>query len=120
MREVTITPAQGKLLAEALGKCLVASGIVRPDISMTGPELLMFSEDLGRLLAEREEVTLSEDLPQDVINLVIAAREFWDDHYSDLPSSHALDEALKAFSKCVLYENEPEATRPTGCSDDRS
>jgi hypothetical protein len=45
---------------------------------------------------------VADGLPQDVINLVIASREFWEDHYSDLPSSHALDEALEAFSSRVL------------------
>ncbi len=40
-----------KLLAEALGKCLVAAGIVRPDAALTGPELLMFAEDLERALS---------------------------------------------------------------------
>ncbi|WPM82760.1 hypothetical protein R5W60_16600 [Brucella pseudintermedia] len=40
-----------KLLAEALGKCLVAAGIVRSDAALTGPELLMFAEDLERALS---------------------------------------------------------------------
>lgn len=36
---------QRDLLAEALGKLLQAYGIVRPDIAMTGPELLMAAEE---------------------------------------------------------------------------
>lgn len=47
-------------------------------------------------------------LPQDVINLVIAAREFWDDNNDLSPESHALDKALEAFSSSIPYENEPE------------
>ena len=43
---------QVALLAEALGKCLVASGIVRADADLTGPHLLMFAEDLERFLKE--------------------------------------------------------------------
>lgn len=43
---------QVALLAEALGKCLVASGIVRADADLTGPHLLLFAEDLERFLKE--------------------------------------------------------------------
>ena len=55
---------QNKLLAETLGACILASGIVRKDIDgFTGPELLHFGEDLRSMLeaapqpapAEQEE-----------------------------------------------------------------
>ena len=49
---------QTKLLAQALGDCILASGIVRSDLDMmSGPQLLMFAEDLKeQLLARRAEV----------------------------------------------------------------
>ncbi|MVA23187.1 hypothetical protein V6582_17810 [Agrobacterium vitis] len=48
-------------------------------------------------------------LPQVVIDLVIAAREFWDAHNDLSNESHALDKALEPFSARVPYENEPDA-----------
>lgn len=48
-------------------------------------------------------------LPQDVINLVIAAREFWEQAMDESDESAALDIALEAFSSRVPYENEPDA-----------
>ena len=47
-------------------------------------------------------------LSQDVINLVIAAREFWDVANDCSDESIALDCALEAFASRVPYENEPE------------
>lgn len=50
---------QNKLLAETLGACILASGIVRKDIDgFTGPELLHFGEDLRSMLevAPKQEV----------------------------------------------------------------
>ena len=42
---------QNKLLAEALGACILASGIVRKDIDgFSGPELLHFAKDLQSML----------------------------------------------------------------------
>ena len=42
---------QLKLLAEALGACILASGIVRKDIDgFDGPQLLLFAEDLRSML----------------------------------------------------------------------
>lgn len=35
-----------QLLGQALGECVVAAGITRPDASLTGPELLLFAQDL--------------------------------------------------------------------------
>jgi hypothetical protein len=41
-----------RLLGEALGKCILASGIVRKDIEgFSGPELLMFADDLHEMLS---------------------------------------------------------------------
>lgn len=47
-------------------------------------------------------------LPQDVINLVIAAREAFDTGLLPDVENRALDEALNAFSSRVPYENEPD------------
>ncbi|KAA3526096.1 hypothetical protein GOZ96_22780 [Agrobacterium vitis] len=47
-------------------------------------------------------------MPQVVIDLVIAAREFWDAHNDLSNESHALDKALEPFSARVPYENEPD------------
>ncbi|QRM36977.1 hypothetical protein F3X89_03900 [Rhizobium rhizogenes] len=51
-------------------------------------------------------------LPQDVINLVIAAREVMDAGYPFNPEINALDKALEVFSSRVPYENEPDAAGP--------
>lgn len=50
----------------------------------------------------------NDGLPQDVVNLVIAAREFWDVAMDESDESAALDCALEAFSSRVPYENDPE------------
>ncbi len=46
-------------------------------------------------------------LPQDIISLVIAVREFWDVNNDLSPESVALDRALNAFASRVPFENEP-------------
>jgi hypothetical protein len=51
----------------------------------------------------------AEVLPQDIINLVITAREAFDTGMLPDDESHALDKALEAFSSRVPYENEPGA-----------
>lgn len=58
--------------------------------------------------------TQGEGEPQDVINLVIAAREMLDRgfHPSDT-EANALDRALEAFASRVPYENEPDALTPS-------
>lgn len=43
-------------------------------------------------------------VPQDVINLVVAAREFWDANNDLSDESQALDRALDRFSSLVSYE----------------
>jgi hypothetical protein len=51
-------------------------------------------------------------LPQDVINLVIAAREAFDTGGLPVAEERALDKALEPFSSRVPYENEPDAVAP--------
>lgn len=51
---------QTKLLAQALGDCILASGIVRSDLDMSGPELVMFAEDLKELLLARHAAVQAE------------------------------------------------------------
>ena len=52
----------------------------------------------------------NEPLAQDVVELVIAAREYFDCGLtSGGPELDALDKALEAFSSRVPYENEPDA-----------
>jgi len=51
-------------------------------------------------------------LPQDVINLVIAAREVFEAPEWASDEWNALDKALEAFSSRVPYENEPDAVAP--------
>lgn len=51
---------------------------------------------------------VADGLPQDVINLVIAAREAFDTGVIPDDEEHNLDKALEPFSERVLYENEPE------------
>lgn len=42
-----------QMLGQALGECIAAAGIIRPDASLSGPELLMFADDLKRHLAQQ-------------------------------------------------------------------
>jgi len=46
---------QMKLLGQALGECIAAAGITRPGAALTGPELLMFADDLKEHLAEQPD-----------------------------------------------------------------
>jgi hypothetical protein len=68
--------------------------------------------DAGLADGKRERHGTDARLPQDVINLVIAAREAFDT--GDLPmiEERALDEALEAFSERVPYENQPDDEEP--------
>lgn len=51
VQEPEISDAQASLLASALGECILASGIVGKDKDgFSGPELLMFAEDLKQML----------------------------------------------------------------------
>lgn len=46
---------QLQLISEALSECIIASGIVRPEITVfSGPEVLMFSCDLARMLRNKQ------------------------------------------------------------------
>lgn len=59
------------------------------------------------------------ELPQDVINLVIAAREAFDCAFLPDEESRTLDKALEPFASKVRYANEPddEATASEGSAD---
>lgn len=50
----------------------------------------------------------SDALPQDVVTLVIAAREAWDVNGA---SGDDLDQALEAFGERVPYDDEPAALK---------
>lgn len=58
--------------------------------------------------AEKAEAEIAA-FGQDVVDLVIAAREFWDANNDLSEESKALDKALEPFASKVLYANEPEA-----------
>jgi len=51
----------------------------------------------------------SVGLPQDIIDLVIAAREAFDTGMLPVDENRTLDKALEAFSSRVPYANEPDA-----------
>lgn len=51
-------------------------------------------------------------LPQDVINLVIAAREAFDAGIFQGDEEFNLDNALEPFAECVPYANEPDHVAP--------
>ena len=51
---------------------------------------------------------VANTLPQDVINLVIAAREAWETWQLPEEEFKRLDAALEAFASRVPYENEPD------------
>lgn len=55
---------QRQLLADALGRCISAAGIVRPNVALSGPELLIFAEDVTALLQTRTSalVDTTEDI----------------------------------------------------------
>lgn len=55
-----------------------------------------------------EQRVLNLELPQDVIDLVIAAREAFDIGALPDDENRALDKALNPFSSRVPYENEPD------------
>lgn len=54
-------------------------------------------------------------MPQDVINLVIAAREAFDTGTLPDEENRALDTALEAFSSRVPYENQPDDGDQDAC-----
>lgn len=41
-----------ELLGQALGECIVEAGIIRPDVGLTGPQLLHFAKDLRTQIAQ--------------------------------------------------------------------
>ncbi|MEV4609736.1 hypothetical protein MRBLMR1_004835 [Neorhizobium sp. LMR1-1-1.1] len=68
---------------------------------------------LGSFPAYAAPQQQTDGLPQDVINLVIAAREFWELAMDDSDESASLDAALEAFSSRVPYDNEPDVVPST-------
>lgn len=85
-----------------------------------GTDNRRFMLDTGPLIKELAAELLSPTsppaaLPQDVIHLVIAAREFWDAHNDLSAESRALDKALERFAEKAPYENQPDdANEPSG------
>ncbi|WPM83120.1 hypothetical protein R5W60_21740 (plasmid) [Brucella pseudintermedia] len=74
-------------------------------------------------IADAGKLVEGDGLPQDVINLVIAAREVWEEadtlsyYHSDEEFSQrvkALDKALEPFGERVPFENEPSAPASEG------
>jgi hypothetical protein len=62
---------------------------------------------LNKLLTPSAGKVEGDALPQDVINLVIAAREAFDTGVIPEDEEYNLDKALEPFSERVRYENEP-------------
>lgn len=60
---------QVQVLAQALGECIGAAGIVRGGVGLTGPELLHFAEDLKSHVAGFEQAQTSYNA---VINYILA------------------------------------------------
>ncbi|MBP5947933.1 hypothetical protein [Pseudomonas sp. P9(2020)] len=53
---------QVDLLGQALGECISAAGIIRPDANLTGPELLMLAQDLkSHLETSRQQMISSSE-----------------------------------------------------------
>lgn len=49
------------LLGQALGNCIVEAGIIRPDVALTGPELLMFADDLLTHIKQQQQSEASSN-----------------------------------------------------------
>lgn len=86
-------------------------------------KVIAFYITLGELRALKQlsgPALVRQALPQDVINLVIAAREVWElvefGALPDADQTKALDQALEAFSSRVPYADEP-VQLPTGDPD---
>lgn len=83
-------------------------------VSVSNEELSQWADkradDAGRLARELIEYRTGKTLRQDVVDLVIAAREFWDANNDLSEESKALDKALEPFASKVRYANEPEAS----------
>jgi len=97
--------------ADPLQKALLASLAKRSVPTMDPPYTAAFNAALD--MVERDTASSLSVLSDEVVALVIAAREFWDDNNDQSDESHALDKALQAFSSRVPYDNEPAlATQP--------
>ncbi|NTF67914.1 hypothetical protein [Rhizobium rhizogenes] len=91
-------------------------------VTALAAEMLKVAEQVGELedpFAAWESIELLKSpapeiaaLPQDVINLVIAAREVFEAPEWASDEWNALDKALEVFSSRVPYENEPDAVAP--------
>lgn len=67
----TVREAEHKmrLLGQALGECIAAAGITRPEADLNGPQLLMFADDLKRYLADQQDtVKVSRVLLEGVLH----------------------------------------------------
>ncbi|NTJ46553.1 hypothetical protein G6K93_05935 [Agrobacterium rhizogenes] len=71
-----------------------------------------YEQRIRSAISQSDPATEMAALPQDVINLVIAAREAFDIFSLQEQESTALDKALDAFSSRVPYENEPDDAAP--------
>lgn len=60
---------QVRMLGQALGDCIVDAGIVKPGVGLTGPELLMFANDLRTHIKQQEQ---SESSFNSVIQFILA------------------------------------------------
>lgn len=78
------------------------------NVPATADELLCQAADTIETLMKGR----ADALPQDVVSLVIAAREFWDTHGDPSDESRALDAALMPFASHVPYEDEPAPEKP--------
>jgi len=58
---------QIELLGQALGACIVEAGITRPDAALTGPELLLFADDLRNEIVSLQQSQSSSNALIDFI-----------------------------------------------------
>lgn len=81
-----------RLLANALGECIQAAGITAPGVPLTGPQLLMFAEDLKRDL---QRSSLAQPSPASVC--------------ATPAGENCPGDGVKSYTKCP---EQPEAERP--------
>lgn len=58
-----------ELLGQALGECIVEAGIIRPDVGLSGPQLLHFAKDLRTQIALLSQ---GQEASKAVIDFVLA------------------------------------------------
>lgn len=80
------------------------------NVAITDDELSQWAatraDDAGRLARELVQRR------SEIVNLVTAAREFWDCHNDLSEESAALDKALEPFSSQVPYADDPVTPTP--------